>query len=74
MQIQIFSPAPARLVLVTSLQVVMVIRVVARILPVEDMPFMEDGTLSTSCSNPLGVPSRMNIGQLFETHLGIAAH
>lgn len=47
--------------------------VVARILPVEDMPFMEDGTPVDVILNPLGVPSRMNIGQLFETHLGMAA-
>ena len=47
--------------------------VVARILPVEDMPFMEDGTPIDVILNPLGVPSRMNIGQLFETHLGMAA-
>lgn len=47
--------------------------VVARILPVEDMPFMEDGTPIDIVLNPLGVPSRMNIGQLFETHLGMAA-
>lgn len=47
--------------------------VVARILPVQDMPFMEDGTPVDVVLNPLGVPSRMNIGQLFETHLGMAA-
>ncbi len=47
--------------------------VIARILPVEDMPFMEDGTPVEIVLNPLGVPSRMNIGQLFETHLGMAA-
>jgi DNA-directed RNA polymerase subunit beta len=47
--------------------------VVARILPVEDMPFLEDGTPVDVVLNPLGVPSRMNIGQLFETHLGMAA-
>src|SRR3990167_3384500 len=47
--------------------------VVARILPVEDMPFMEDGTPVDVVLNPLGVPSRMNIGQLFETHLGMSA-
>jgi DNA-directed RNA polymerase subunit beta len=47
--------------------------VVARILPVEDMPFMPDGTPVDVVLNPLGVPSRMNIGQLFETHLGMAA-
>ena len=47
--------------------------VIARILPVEDMPFMEDGTAVDVVLNPLGVPSRMNIGQLFETNLGMAA-
>jgi DNA-directed RNA polymerase subunit beta len=47
--------------------------VIARILPVEDMPFQEDGTPIDILLNPLGVPSRMNIGQLFETHLGMAA-
>ena len=47
--------------------------VIAQILPVEDMPFMEDGTPIDVILNPLGVPSRMNIGQLFETHLGMAA-
>ncbi len=47
--------------------------VVARILPIEDMPFMEDGTPIDVILNPLGVPSRMNLGQLFETHLGMAA-
>ncbi len=47
--------------------------VVARILPVEDMPFMEDGTPVDVVLNPMGVPSRMNLGQLYETHLGMAA-
>jgi DNA-directed RNA polymerase subunit beta len=47
--------------------------VIARILPVEDMPFMADGTPVDILLNPLGVPSRMNLGQLFETHLGMAA-
>lgn len=47
--------------------------VIARILPVEDMPFNEDGVPVDIVLNPLGVPSRMNIGQLFETHLGMAA-
>jgi DNA-directed RNA polymerase subunit beta len=47
--------------------------VIARILPVEDMPFTEDGEPVDIIVNPLGVPSRMNIGQLFETHLGMAA-
>lgn len=47
--------------------------VVARILPVEDMPFLADGTPVDVILNPLGVPSRMNLGQLFETHLGMAA-
>ncbi|MDO4780816.1 MAG: DNA-directed RNA polymerase subunit beta [Candidatus Saccharibacteria bacterium] len=48
--------------------------VVAKVLPVEDMPFMEDGTPIDVILNPLGVPSRMNLGQLFETHLGMAAN
>lgn len=47
--------------------------VVSRILAEEDMPFMEDGTPLDVCLNPLGVPSRMNIGQLMETQLGWAA-
>ena len=47
--------------------------VIARVMPVEDMPFMEDGTPVDIILNPLGVPSRMNVGQLFETHLGMAA-
>ena len=47
--------------------------VVARILAIEDMPYMEDGTPVDVVLNPLGVPSRMNIGQLFEAHLGMAA-
>ncbi len=47
--------------------------VIARILPAEDLPFTEDGTPLDIVLNPLGVPSRMNIGQLFETHLGMAA-
>ncbi len=47
--------------------------VIAKILPVEDMPYMADGTPVDVVLNPLGVPSRMNIGQLFETHLGMAA-
>lgn len=47
--------------------------VIARILPESDMPFMEDGTPVDVLLNPLGVPSRMNLGQLFETHLGMAA-
>jgi len=48
--------------------------VISRILPVEDMPFLPDGTPVDIILNPLGVPSRMNIGQLLETHLGWAAH
>ena len=47
--------------------------VISRILPEEDMPFMEDGTPLEVMLNPLGVPSRMNIGQVLETHLGLAA-
>jgi DNA-directed RNA polymerase subunit beta len=47
--------------------------VVARIVPEEDMPFLADGTPVEICLNPLGVPSRMNVGQVLETHLGIAA-
>ena len=47
--------------------------VISRILPIEDMPFMEDGTPVDLCLNPLGVPSRMNVGQILETHLGLAA-
>ncbi len=47
--------------------------VIAKILPVEDMPFLADGTPVDVILNPLGVPSRMNIGQLLETHLGWAA-
>lgn len=46
--------------------------VVARIVPVEDMPFLPDGTPVDICLNPLGVPSRMNVGQVLETHLGWA--
>jgi len=48
--------------------------VIARIVPEEDMPFMEDGTAVDFLLNPLGVPSRMNVGQILETHLGWAAH
>jgi len=47
--------------------------VIARILPEEDMPFLEDGTPVDICLNPLGVPGRMNLGQILETHLGWAA-
>jgi len=46
--------------------------VVARIVPVEDMPYLPDGTPVDICLNPLGVPSRMNVGQVLETHLGWA--
>jgi len=48
--------------------------VIARILPEEDMPFLPDGTPVEIVLNPLGVPSRMNIGQVLEAHLGWAAH
>jgi DNA-directed RNA polymerase subunit beta len=48
--------------------------VIARILPSEDMPYMPDGTPVELVLNPLGVPSRMNLGQVLETHLGWAAH
>ena len=47
--------------------------VVSRIVPLEDMPFLEDGTAVDIVLNPLGVPSRMNVGQILETHLGWAA-
>jgi DNA-directed RNA polymerase subunit beta len=47
--------------------------VIARVLPVEDMPYMADGTPVDIVLNPMGVPSRMNLGQLFETHVGMAA-
>jgi DNA-directed RNA polymerase subunit beta len=47
--------------------------VISRIVPVEDMPFMEDGTPADIMLNPLGVASRMNLGQILETHLGLAA-
>src|SRR5690348_15216051 len=46
--------------------------VIARVLPDEDMPYMEDGTPVEIVLNPLGVPSRMNVGQILETHLGWA--
>jgi DNA-directed RNA polymerase subunit beta len=48
--------------------------VVSRVVPVEDMPFLEDGTPVDIVLNPLGVPSRMNVGQILETHLGWACH
>lgn len=48
--------------------------VVSRVVPIEDMPFLEDGTPVDIILNPLGVPGRMNIGQVLETHLGWAAH
>jgi DNA-directed RNA polymerase subunit beta len=47
--------------------------VIAKILPAEDMPFLPDGTPVDIVLNPLGVPSRMNIGQILETHLGWVA-
>ena len=48
--------------------------VIAKIVPVEDLPFLEDGTPVDIVLNPLGVPSRMNLGQIFETLLGWAGH
>ncbi len=48
--------------------------VISRILPEEDMPYLPDGTPVEIVLNPLGVPSRMNVGQILETHLGWAAH
>ena len=47
--------------------------VISRIVPAEDMPYLEDGTPMDIVLNPLGVPSRMNVGQILETHLGWAA-
>ena len=47
--------------------------VVSKVLPLEDMPYLDDGTPVDIVLNPLGVPSRMNVGQILETHLGIAA-
>src|SRR5260221_5265568 len=47
--------------------------VISRIMPLEDMPYLEDGTPVDIVLNPLGVPSRMNVGQILETHLGWAA-
>lgn len=47
--------------------------IISRILPTEDMPFLEDGTVLDVVLNPLGLPSRMNVGQILETHLGWAA-
>ena len=46
--------------------------VISRIMPSEDMPYLEDGTPVDIVLNPLGVPSRMNVGQILETHLGWA--
>ena len=48
--------------------------VISKIIPVEDMPYLEDGTPVDVVLNPLGVPSRMNVGQILETHLGWACH
>jgi len=48
--------------------------VISKILPMEDMPYLEDGTPIDVILTPLGVPSRMNLGQIFELHLGLAAH
>ena len=46
--------------------------VISKILPIEDMPYLEDGTPIQIMLNPLGVPSRMNVGQILETHLGLS--
>ncbi|MGY8720168.1 MAG: DNA-directed RNA polymerase subunit beta, partial [Verrucomicrobiia bacterium] len=48
--------------------------VISKIAPIEDMPYLEDGTPADIVLNPLGVPSRMNVGQILETHLGWASH
>ncbi|MDG2354641.1 MAG: DNA-directed RNA polymerase subunit beta [Paracoccaceae bacterium] len=48
--------------------------VISRVVPIEDMPFLEDGTAVDVVLNPLGVPSRMNVGQILETHMGWASH
>ena len=48
--------------------------VISRIMPIEDMPYLEDGSPVDIVLNPLGVPSRMNVGQILETHLGWASH
>ncbi len=48
--------------------------VISKVVPIEDMPYLEDGTPVHIILNPLGVPARMNIGQILETHLGWAAH
>jgi DNA-directed RNA polymerase subunit beta len=47
--------------------------VISKVVPMEDMPFLEDGTPVDFVLNPLGVPSRMNVGQILETHMGWAA-
>ncbi len=47
--------------------------VISKIMPVEDMPYLDDGTPVDVVLNPLGVPSRMNVGQILETHLGWAS-
>ena len=48
--------------------------VISRVVPIEDMPFLKDGTTVDVVLNPLGVPSRMNVGQILETHMGWASH
>jgi DNA-directed RNA polymerase subunit beta len=48
--------------------------VISKVVPIEDMPFLADGTTVDVVLNPLGVPSRMNVGQILETHMGWAAH
>ena len=47
--------------------------VISKVVPMEDMPFLADGTPVDFCLNPLGVPSRMNVGQILECHMGWAA-
>ena len=62
-----------RKVITGLLSAVIILAVVSKVVPVEDMPYLEDGTPVDIILNPLGVPSRMNVGQVLETHLGWAA-